>query len=266
MKLRASRHLPCFVFAAVVAFAPLAVAEEAPGTGGQDHTMGGEMMGGMGGGQGHTMGGMGSMGGGQGHMMGGMGGGQGHMMGGTGGMGGGQGHMMGGMNSGQDHTMGGMGGGEDPMARIMSMMHDKLAHASDRVASLKTALKITEAQTPAWDKLASALVTAAKTTIEQSMEAMRHEMMQRAAPAQTANPILRDYPDFNAVKKIAPAEAAPASALDLPTRLARQEKMLKLASDNLQAINDALTPLYATLSDEQKKIADGLRIGPMGAM
>jgi hypothetical protein len=35
---------------------------------------------------------------------------------------------------------------------------------------------------------------------------------------------------------------------------------------NLNAIKAALDPLYASLSDEQKKVADGLRIGPMGLM
>jgi hypothetical protein len=35
---------------------------------------------------------------------------------------------------------------------------------------------------------------------------------------------------------------------------------------NLQAIKAALDPLYASFSDEQKKIADGLKIGPMGLM
>jgi hypothetical protein len=33
---------------------------------------------------------------------------------------------------------------------MMSMMREKLSHAAERVAALKTELKITEAQTPAW--------------------------------------------------------------------------------------------------------------------
>ena len=35
---------------------------------------------------------------------------------------------------------------------------------------------------------------------------------------------------------------------------------------SLQAIKAALDPLYASFSDEQKKLADGLKIGPMGVM
>jgi hypothetical protein len=35
---------------------------------------------------------------------------------------------------------------------------------------------------------------------------------------------------------------------------------------SLQAIKAALEPLYASFSDEQKKFADGLKIGPMGVM
>jgi hypothetical protein len=86
------------------------------------------------------------------------------------------------MGGGHDHHMmgGGMMGGDmDPMAHMMgmmermshmmAMMHDKLAHAGDRIASLKTELKITEAQTPAWNKFADALVAAAKSA-DESME------------------------------------------------------------------------------------------------
>jgi hypothetical protein len=41
-----------------------------------------------------------------------------------------------------------MMGGMDHMSHMMSMMREKLSHAGDRVASLKTELKITEAQMP----------------------------------------------------------------------------------------------------------------------
>jgi len=34
----------------------------------------------------------------------------------------------------------------------------------------------------------------------------------------------------------------------------------------MQAIKAALGPLHASFSDEQKKFADGLKIGPMGVM
>lgn len=51
-------------------------------------------------------------------------------------------------------------------------------------------------------------------------------------------------------------------AATLPTRLDRQGTML---AAHLSAVQ-ALEPLYASFSDEQKKIADGLMIGPMGLM
>jgi hypothetical protein len=162
-------------------------------------------------------------------------------------MGGGHEHMMGG---GQDHMMGGMtdggmmGGDMDPMAHMMgmmehmshmmAMMHDKLAHASDRIASLKTRLKITEAQTPAWSKFADALLAAAKSA-EESIATM---------PMQTLHTV----------------------ASGLPEKLEFHAKMAGARAASLNAIEAALDPLYASFSDEQKKIADGLHIGSMGLM
>jgi hypothetical protein len=289
MKVRLLRQLSSLAIAAAFAAAPLAVfaqSEQTMGGSGdnmmgagqdhQGHTMGG---GAMGGGQddhqGHTMGG-GMMGGGHGHMMGGgmMGGGQddhqGHTMGG-GMMGGGHGHMMGGgaMGGGQDdhqgHTMGGgaMGNAQEQMSQMMSMMRERLAHTGDRIASLKERLMITEEQTPAWEKFAGALLSAAK-SMEQSMEAMQREMMQHAAPAPGTG--LRDYPDFGAIKKTAEPEPAMEAFSALPAKLARLDKMLRQRLENLEAIKEALDPLYSSLSDEQKKIADRLKIGPTGMM
>jgi LTXXQ motif family protein len=239
MKRRASRPLPSLSVAAALTFFPLASsAQNAPM---------------MGGGQDHMMGGCQNM----------MGGGQDHMMGG-GMMGGGQDHMMGGgmMGGGQDHAM---GGSQDHMSRMMSMMREKLAHAGDRVASLKTELKITELQTPAWNKFADALLAAAK-SMEQSMEAMQHEMTQHVAPAAAADQGAKDYPDFGAIKKSTGGAEGAKAMKDLPAKLEHHEKMLKERLANLEAIKEALGPLYASFSDEQKKIADELKIGPMGLM
>jgi hypothetical protein len=105
----------------------------------------------------------------------------------------------------------------------------------DRVAALKADLKITEAQMPAWNKFADALLTAAK-SMEESMEGMHKQMMQSGGTA------------------------------SLPQKLEHQAKMAAGHLASLQAIKAALDPLYASLSDEQKKIADGLRIGPIGLM
>ncbi|MCI0601333.1 MAG: Spy/CpxP family protein refolding chaperone [Beijerinckiaceae bacterium] len=131
-----------------------------------------------------------------------------------------------------DHGM--MGGDKTRMQHMMTMMQEKLSRAGDRVASLKTELKITEAQTPAWNKFADALLTASK-TMEGSMEAKHKQMMQ-------------------------PAGAA------LTEQLESRVKMASGHVDSLKAIKAALDPLYASFSDEQKKLADKARIGPMGLM
>jgi LTXXQ motif family protein len=230
MKLRMSRSLSSLSVAAALALTSVAAsAQNAPETGGQDHMKGR----GMSGGQDHMMGG-------------GMGGGQDHMMGG--GMKGGQGHMMGG---GQDHM--------SMMSHMMSMMQERLSHTADRIASLKGELKITEAQLPAWNKFADTVLTASK-SMQAAMEGMQHEMMQHGSTAAETGG--QNYPDFGAIKKTAGAEAA-AAAKGLPAKLLHREEMLKQRLANLQAIKEALDPLYASFSDEQKKIADGLKLGPM---
>jgi len=132
-----------------------------------------------------------------------------------------------------------MGGGMkgDDMARMsqmMTMMREKLSHAGERVASLKTELKITEAQTPAWNKFADALIASAK-SMEDAMDAM-HTKMQHG------------------------------TIVSLPERIEHDEKMAATHLANLQAIKGSLDPLYASFSDEQKKLAETLKIGPMGLM
>jgi len=143
---------------------------------------------------------------------------------------------MGGGMKGED-TMGGGGMKGDDMARMsqmMTMMREKLSHAGERVASLKTELRITEAQTPAWNKFADALIASAK-SMEDAMDAM-HTKMQHGA------------------------------AVSLPERLEHDGKMAAMHLANLQAIKGTLDPLYGSFSDDQKKLADGLKIGPMGLM
>jgi LTXXQ motif family protein len=144
-------------------------------------------------------------------------------------------------------SMGKMGHGGmmmhgDDMKQMMSMMRDMMAmmsahsgmmasHVEGRIAALKTELKITEAQAPQWQRFADALRGAAK-----SMEAMQGQMMKADAPA------------------------------PLSARLARQEEMLSAHLASVKALKAAFDPLYASFGDEQKKVADGIRIGPMGMM
>jgi len=162
---------------------------------------------------------------------------------------------------------GGMMGGD--MEQMRSMMHEMMSkmasHAHERIAALKTELKITDAQLPQWNGFAEALDSAAH-----SMHEMHHAMMQPAeaehkhsseAPGET------NYPDWNAIKKSAAGAASEHVASGgLPTRLDHYEKMLSQHLATLEAIKAALDPLYASFSDEQKKIADGLMVGPMGVM
>jgi phage tail tube protein FII len=52
----------------------------------------------------------------------------------------------------------------------------------------------------------------------------------------------------------------------LPEKLALREKMMTAHLEALRKFKAAVDPLYAALSDEQKKTADELLIGPMGMM
>lgn len=166
----------------------------------------------------------------------------------------------------------GMMGGE--MKQMMSKMHEMMdmmaSHVDDRLASLKTELKITDAQMPQWNSFADALRSSAK-----SMETMHHEMMQsHAGRSKAVWGGDKSYPDMGAIKKTAagPAqESASESASEsvgtgLPAKLAMHEKMAAEHLSHLQAIKAALDPLYASFSDEQKKVVDGLMVGPMGVM
>ena len=136
---------------------------------------------------------------------------------------------------------GGMAGaGDMPMMGMMrmmmgrdgmSMMGAMARHVEGRLAFLKTELKITDAQLPLWNAVADAMRANAKT-----MGDMAGGMM---GGSQTAT---------------------------LPDKLAMREKMITTHLEALRKFKAAVDPLYAALSDEQKKTADELLIGPMGMM
>ena len=136
---------------------------------------------------------------------------------------------------------GGMaGGGEMPtmgMMRMMmgrdgmSMMGAMARHVEGRLAFLKTELKITDAQLPLWNAVADAMRANAKT-----MGDMAGGMM---GGSETAT---------------------------LPDKLAMRDKMMTAHLEALRKFKAAADPLYAALSEEQKKTADELLIGPMGMM
>jgi hypothetical protein len=125
-----------------------------------------------------------------------------------------------------------------PHGGMMPMMHGggmmggmPFEHVEGRLAFLKTELKITPAQEPQWNKFADAFRSVAK-----SAQGMHHQMM-GGGQAATA-----------------------------PQRLDAYEKMLTVRLDAVRTVRAAFDPLYASLSDEQKKTADELMSGPMGIM
>src|SRR6266481_3295595 len=100
-------------------------------------------------------------------------------------------------------------------------------HAEGRLAFLKAELKITEAQTPQWNAFSDALRENAR-----RMGGMSAMMMQGGMMGQDG------------------------ASVNAPDRLDRMEKMMTAMLESIKATRAALVPLYAVLTDEQKKVAD----------
>jgi hypothetical protein len=112
------------------------------------------------------------------------------------------------------------------------MSHMPLKHVEGRLAFLKTELKITPAQEPQWSKFADVIRGTAKNA-QAAMPPMKHGGTQ---------------------------------ASSAPDRLGHYEKTLVSRLETVRALKGAVDPLYASLSDDQKKVADELLMGPMGIM
>jgi len=134
---------------------------------------------------------------------------------------------------------GAMAGGM-PMMGMMRMMTGQdgmggmammAGHVEGRLAFLKTELKITDAQLPLWNAVADAIRANAKST---------SEMMSGAKMGSSQ------------------------TTATLPEKLALREKMMTAHLEALRRLKTAVDPLYTALSDEQKKTADELLMGPMG--
>jgi len=123
--------------------------------------------------------------------------------------------------------MGGMPGASEGMP-MMGMMQMMAGHVEGRIAFLKTELKITDAQMPVWNAVADAI---------------------RAAPKDVSG---------------MPCIPMMQSSGTLPERLAAREKAMTAHLEALRKLRSAVEPLYVALSDDQKKTADQLMIGPMG--
>ena len=121
------------------------------------------------------------------------------------------------------------------MRHMMGMDMDDMAERIEgRLAFLKTELKITEAQTPAWDKLATALRTTAET----------HGAMMKSH--------MQEMHDGGFFKK------------PLPDRMTFMETMMSARLEQVKSTHAAVDELYATLSGDQKKEADKIALPMMG--
>ena len=145
------------------------------------------------------------------------------------------GNMMGG-NASPGATMGGgkMGQGQMSPADMIPMMNMMMAqlgeHIEGRLAFIKAELKITDAQAPQWNAFAEAVRGNAA-----SMAEVRKSMMS--------------------------GQGAPAT---LPERLSREDKLVTAHLAALKKAEEAVTQLYGVLTDDQKKVADTIVVGPMG--
>lgn len=127
-------------------------------------------------------------------------------------------------------------GGSGPMpmmggAQLRAMGMGMGEHVEGRIAFLKAELKITDAQSTAWNGFADALRANAKRLSETRRTMMR-------------NPAAATFMD----------------------RLDQQERGLSARLENTRAIKTAYSGLYPKLTDEQKKAADRLLASPMGMM
>jgi LTXXQ motif family protein len=107
-------------------------------------------------------------------------------------------------------------------------------HVEGRIAFLKAELRITEAQMPQWNAFSDTLRENARRMREMSSTMMQDGMGQDS------------------------------TSVSAPDRLDRMEKMMTSMLEAIKATRAALAPLYAVLTDEQKKVADQLIHGPMG--
>lgn len=120
-----------------------------------------------------------------------------------------------------------MGWSGSPAAICNAMV----GHVEGRLAYLKTELKITNAQEALWNSYAAA----ARDNANAMLAHCNAMMSQRGASSAT-----------------------------LPDRLDQHVQLMEAQLDAVRAMNKALRPLYAVLSDSQKRTVDQLYWGPMG--
>jgi hypothetical protein len=121
-----------------------------------------------------------------------------------------------------------MGGGGSAEAMCSAMA----SHIEGRLGYIKAELKVTDTQEQLWNAYAAAARDNANTMIARCTTMMGKRSSQAS----------------------------------LPDRLDQHEQLMAAQLDAVRAMNKALRPLYAALSDSQKKTADQLFWGPMGMM
>ena len=137
-------------------------------------------------------------------------------------------HMQGGMQQGMQNSPG-MMQGQGMHDRMMGGMGGQMMgggpakHIEGRLAFLKTELGITDAQMDVWEDYAEAVRDAAG-----SMQQMHDTMMSGDAPT------------------------------SFPARMERYDQMTSARIETLRTLRDAAVPLYETLDDEQKQVADSI--------
>ena len=114
-----------------------------------------------------------------------------------------------------------------------TMCNAMAGHIDGRLAFVKAELKITEAQAPLWTTYAGAA---------------------------------RDNANAMLARCTAMASQRGNASISLPDRLDQNEQLMTAQLNALRALNAALKPLYAALTDSQKKSADRLFVSPMGTM
>jgi hypothetical protein len=123
------------------------------------------------------------------------------------------------------------------MMRMMEMMGPGMAaidRIEGRIAFLRAELNITEAQASAWNAFADAMRTNAK-----KLREVRASMMPRPNTGQQQAPTVAE-------------------------RLDQQERWLLARLEGIRALKSAVTNLYGTLSEDQKKTANELLAPQMG--
>jgi hypothetical protein len=120
----------------------------------------------------------------------------------------------------------GASGSTETMCSVMA------SHIEGRLAYIKAELQVTDSQEPLWNAYSAAAHDNAKAMIARCTTMMGK----------------RDH------------------QLSLPDRLDQNEQLMTAHLDAVRAMIKVLKPLYAELSDAQKKAADQLLWGPMGMM